>query len=85
MVKEQNLEKPDRERKKIWISYNVLNNDQRVMRVLLAITHMHLADEGNTFFDRISMVDESWMQLLEPQLKQENAEWRTLSLKKKLA
>jgi len=44
-----------------------------------------IADEGNTFFDCISMVDESWMHLFEPQLKQENAERRTLSLKKKLA
>jgi hypothetical protein len=44
-----------------------------------------IADEGNKFFDRISLVDKSWIHFFEPQQKQENAEWHTPSLKKKLA
>jgi hypothetical protein len=40
------------------------------MRVLLTTTHLqHWRNEGNTFIDRILMVDESWMHSFDPQLK----------------
>jgi hypothetical protein len=56
------------------------------MHILLAITQMHCSrNEGNEFFDCISMVDEAWIHLFEPQMKQENAKWHILSPQKKLA
>ena len=44
-----------------WIPH-VLNNDQRVMCVLLTITHLlHWRNGGNAFLDHILTVDKSWM------------------------
>jgi hypothetical protein len=57
------------------------------MHVLLTYTHLQRwRNEGNAFLDRILTVDESWMHSFDPQLKQENAEWRApMSPRKKLA
>jgi hypothetical protein len=68
-----------------WIP-DVLNDNQRVMRVLLATTHLQLwRNEGSAFLDRILTVDESWMRSFDPQLKRQNAEWRAPSPRKKIA
>jgi hypothetical protein len=69
-----------------WIPH-VLNDHQRAMRVLLANTHLQRwKNEGNAFLDRILTVDESWMHSFDPQLKQQNAEWRApVSPRKKIA
>jgi transposase len=69
-----------------WIPH-VLNDDQRAMRVLLTNTHLQRwRNEGNAFLDYILMVDESWMHSFDPQLKQQNAEWRaSMSPRKKIA
>jgi hypothetical protein len=65
----------------------VLNDDQRAMRVLLTNTHLQRwRNEGNAFLDHILTVDESWMHSFDPQLKQQNAEWRaSTSPRKKIA
>jgi hypothetical protein len=64
----------------------MLNDNQRAMRVLLATTHLQrLRNEGNAFVDRILTVDESWTHSFDPQLKRQNAEWHTPSLRKKIA
>jgi hypothetical protein len=57
------------------------------MRVLLANIHLQRwRNEGNAFLDRILTVDESWMHSFDPQLKQQNAEWRApMSPRKKIA
>jgi hypothetical protein len=69
-----------------WIPH-VLNDNQRAMRVLLATAHLQRwRNEGNAFLDRIFTVDESWMHSFDPQLKQQNAEWRApTSPRKKIA
>jgi hypothetical protein len=69
-----------------WIPH-VLNDDQRAMRVLLANTRLQRwRNECNAFLDRILTVDESWMHSFDPQLKQQNAEWRApTSPRKKIA
>jgi hypothetical protein len=67
-----------------WIPH-VLNDDQRAMRVL-ATTHMQRwRNEGNALLDLILTV-ESWMHSFDPQLKRQNAKWRTpTSPRKKIA
>jgi hypothetical protein len=53
----------------------------------LHTTHLHRwRKEGNAFLDYILMVDESWMNSLDPQLKRQNAEWRApMSPRKEIA
>jgi uracil DNA glycosylase len=65
----------------------MLNDDQRAMRVLLANTLLQRwRNEGTAFLDRILTVDESWMHSFDPQLKQQNAEWRVpMSSRNKIA
>jgi hypothetical protein len=69
-----------------WIP-DVLNDNQRAMRVLLATTHLeHWRNEGNAFLNYILTVDESWMHSFDPQLKRQNAEWcAPMSPRKKIA
>jgi histone-lysine N-methyltransferase SETMAR len=69
----------------MWIPH-MLNDDQRAMCLLLANTRQqHRRNEGNAFLNRILTVDESWMHSFDPQLKQQNAEWRATSQRKKIA
>jgi hypothetical protein len=52
-----------------WIPY-VLNNDQTLMHVLPATTHLqHCRNEGEIFQHHILMLDEAWMHSFDPRLK----------------